>query len=77
MEKCIRVNISLSPEICNLLDQQCAKYGCPRSTYIAMAIKYKADIDTSVDRMPEIISLLKDFNPAMMSASDSDIDDKV
>lgn len=53
-----RLNISLNENIIAELDRRCAETGCPRSVYIAMALKAKWQQEDQIKQMPMMYGAL-------------------
>ena len=56
-----RLNINLSKDMLVKLNAVCAELGCPRSSYIAMALKQKFQSDEVMNNFPEMMSSMSEM----------------
>lgn len=54
-KNCTRVQISLNNEILAKLDSCCEELACPRSVYIAMALKQKWQSEEQIRQVPAML----------------------
>lgn len=71
----IRCNISLTSELLEKIDKACEELGCPRSVYIAMAVKAKLNSDAMMERMPEMMSMIHEMVSMVKRIEDKKDDD--
>lgn len=67
-----RLNINLSKDMLDKLNAVCEELGCPRSSYIAMALKQKFQIDEVMSKFPEMMSSMSEMIALAKSMKDNE-----
>lgn len=58
IKNCTRLTISLNNEVLAELDRRAEELACPRSVYIAMALRQKWQTEDNMARMPAMMATL-------------------
>lgn len=58
MKNCTRISVSLNNDILAELDRRAEELACPRSVYIAMALKQKWQTEDNAKNLPMMLSTL-------------------
>ena len=67
-----RLNINLSKDMLVKLNAFCAELGCPRSSYIAMALTQKFQSDEVMNKFPEMMSSMSEMIALAKSTKDKE-----
>lgn len=67
-----RLNINLSKDMLDKLNAVCEELGCPRSSYIAMALKQKFQSDEVMSKFPEMMSSMSEMIALAKSMKDNE-----
>lgn len=60
-KNCTRISVTLNNEILAELDRRAEALACPRSVYIATALKQKWQQDDNLANMPAMLSTFRDM----------------
>jgi metal-responsive CopG/Arc/MetJ family transcriptional regulator len=71
MENKLRINISVSPELLETLDEKCAELCCSRSAFISLAIQEKLCMSQVMSDVSSSLNFLRQFVEEFYSDSSS------